>query len=73
MTFTDFCDNSRKLNRSIIVVSVIIITGLLYCVPLFRTLNPDQLSLLDTTRNVWTPIFAGIIGYFFKEDKIDSK
>jgi len=68
MWFSTFCDNSRKMNRTFIVLGVLIITGILVGVPLFKTLNPDQLAVVKSTKDVWFPIFAAIVGYFIRDE-----
>lgn len=69
MTFNDFCENSKKLNRIIVVTAGLIITGILLCVPIFVDLSDNQLAALEVSRNVWFPIFSFIIGWLFKAEK----
>ncbi len=69
MTFNDFCENSKKLNRIIVVTCGLIITGLLLCVPLFKNISSEQLKGLEVSRNIWFPIFSFIIGWLFKAEK----
>lgn len=67
--FNNFCENSKKLNRIIVVSSGLLITGLLLCAPLFKDLSDNQLTSLEVSRNVWFPIFSFIIGWLFKAEK----
>jgi hypothetical protein len=69
VTFTDFCEHSKKLNRIIIVIGGLIITGLLLCVPLFKDFSDAQITALDVARDTWNPTFAFIVGWLFKADK----
>ncbi len=73
MAFSDFCENSKKLNRIIVVSTGLLITGLLLCMPLFRELTDNQLAALEVSRNVWFPIFSFIIGWLFKSEPVDKK
>ncbi len=73
MAFSDFCDNSRKLNRILIVGGGLIITGMLLCVPMFKTMTTEQKELLITSQNVWMPIFAFVVGWLFKSEPVDKK
>lgn len=72
MSFSDFCDNSKKLNRIIMVSGGLIITGMLLCCPLFVTLTAIQSKLLSTGLNAWLPIFGFIVGWLFKAEKDKS-
>ena len=65
MAFSDFCDNSRKLNRILIVGGGLIITGMLLCVPMFKILTPEQKELLITSQNVWMPIVLWLASFIF--------
>lgn len=69
MTFSDFCENSKKLNRIVVVSCGLIITGILLCAPIFMDLTDNQLTALEVSRNVWFPIFSFIIGWLFKAEK----
>jgi len=69
MSFSDFCEHSKKLNRILIVTGGLIITGLLLCVPLFKSMTAEQITALDVARDTWNPTFAFIVGWLFKADK----
>lgn len=63
MTFNDFCENSKKLNRMIIVLGCFIIAGGIS----FACLSGDEIVLQVLDK--WLPILTFIIGYLFKAEK----
>jgi uncharacterized integral membrane protein len=70
-TLTDVCDNSKKFNRTFIVLSGLLITIVLFCIPMMCDFTPEQLNFISDSRNQWLPVIVGIIGYFFGKESND--